>query len=145
MFRAIATILFLVNLTHADEIVCSMPNKEVSDKIKQVISLHGKDPIKYEEALYELHSNTSKESTEAIVRLMSVYLGSWPGTANDCEIYKRGEQSLPYLDMMQYCLDSRMVPKGILTEHGPKWVQEQKQHLVSKIRNPKAGWCNFDA
>jgi hypothetical protein len=144
MFRIIAIFFIAFSFAQADDILCSVPSSLVQQEINKVVEFRDGDSIKYENALLALHSNKSDVATEAAVRLKSVYLGSWPGTANDCEIFKRGPSSLKYLDSNEYCLNESTVQKKYLSSHTPKSVQKNKQYIASKIRSPNDGWCVFD-
>jgi hypothetical protein len=139
-----STITYSEENTDVEKIVCSTPNELVKNKIEKVLHAREYDPSKFEGLLYQLHSDKSIEATEAIVRLESVYLGSWPSTANGCEIYHRGRQSLSYLKNPAYCLNSIMITEKLLLKFTPQLVFKKKQHISDKINSSYTGWCNFD-
>lgn len=94
--------------------------------------------------MYKLHDQKTEHSTEALVRLMSVYLGSAPGTLNDCEIFNRGDMAMKYLSNAEICLDSSLVKESFLTGNGPGWVKNQKEIILKKIEIGDSDWCSFD-
>lgn len=124
--------------------ICSPPNKEVKEIIDEVLTVKEADFLNYEATLYKYHDMKNDISTEALVRLMSIYLGSAPGELNDCEIFIRGDSALYYLADPKYCLNSTMVKESLLSSHGADWVYEQKVNIKSKIESKNSDWCDFD-
>ncbi len=123
---------------------CSPPNKEVKAIIDDILTVKETDYLNYEATLYKYHDIKSDISTEALVRLMSIYLGSAPGVLNDCEIFSREGSALYYLADPKYCLNSTMVKESLLSSHGTDWVYEQKINIKNKITSKNTDWCDFD-
>ena len=123
---------------------CSQPTKNVDALIKPVLFAREHDYSNYENALDTLHNNKSNDATEAIVRLMSIYLGSGPGTWNTCEIYIRKGKARRFLSNSSYCLDSNLVSSS-LNFLPPLEVIENKNYIIKKMNEPDVGWCDFDA
>ena len=123
---------------------CSKPIKNVEYLIKPVLHAREHDYLNYESTLDTLHKNKSNDATEAIVRLMSVYLGSGPSTLNSCEVYNRKAEAVKYLSESTYCLDSIIV-NGAFELLPPLQVIEKKEYIIKMLNEPDVGWCDFDA
>jgi len=123
--------------------ICSTPNNEVMQLLAPLIEARSENGY-VEGEINNLRSNKSIPSTEALVRAMSVYWGSWPGTLVDCEIDTRAMAALPFLDNQEYCLDSTMVDPKILLDVRPSDMKIRKKRKADWIRNGGVGSCEFD-
>jgi len=147
MRLAAILIIFIAYLgnSYAGSEKCSTPSSNVMKLVNLVIAEMGKkDIFSYEEALNELYKDKSNEATEALVRLMSVYLGSEPGVTRNCEIFSRGKAALKYLENPKFCLDSSMVEKELLSSNGPEFTKMKKRSIRKNIISGDERYCKFD-